>query len=134
IHIFEQHMLNKQKFSQVIRYPLILTAIFLILLYFIKTSILPSFIQFFQFNASSTDSVFTFISIINIIVNGFIVLILICFISYLFWLLLRRKITIKQKIFLISKIPVFNYFVTMNTSYYFANYFSTFLRAGMSFK
>lgn len=134
IQIFDQHILNKQKISQVIRYPFILTAIFFVLIYFIKTSILPSFIQFFQMNASDTESVFLFISIINIIVNGFFVLVLIIFVCYLSSLWLRRKLTTRQKVFLISKTPILKYFIKMKTTFYFANYFGTFLKVGMSFK
>src|SRR5699024_7294007 len=37
-------------------------------------------------------------------------------------------------VFLISKTPILNYFVKMKTSFYFANYFCTFLKVGMSFK
>ncbi len=134
IQIFEQHIQNKQKFIQAIRYPLILTFIFLILLYFVKTSILPTFVQFFQMNASTSHSVFTFISIINITINSLVLIIGFALVSFVCYLFFRKKITIENKILLISKIPILSRFITIKTSFYFANYFSTFLKAGLSFK
>src|SRR5690625_3502183 len=83
IHIVEQRLSYKKKFSQVLRYPLILCVIFLTLLFFIKTSILPSFMDLFQMNVERPTTVLVLISIIDVSITIFIVLIgLITIISF----------------------------------------------------
>src|SRR5690625_4709685 len=134
IHMFEQRISYKKKFSQVLRYPLILSVIFLTLLIFIKTSILPSFIDLFQLNLETSKTVLVSITIIDISITIFIVLICSITMSVMIWTYFRHKLSIEQKINIYTKIPIYNYFLTLQTSFYFAIHFSMFLKAGMSFK
>src|SRR5690625_3586563 len=134
IHIFEQRLSYKKKFSQVLRYPLILSSIFLILLIFIKTSILPSFIQLFQMNVGSSKTVYISIFIIEGAITLFIAFLVILAIIFCCWMFLRHKLSIEQKIAIYTKIPIYKYFLTLQTSFYFAIHFSMFLRAGLSLR
>jgi len=134
IEMFEQRITYKKKFSQVLRYPLILSIIFLTLLIFIKTSILPSFMDLFQMNLETSKTVLVSITIIDVAITLFIILICLFTIAVCFWIFFRHQLSIEQKINIYTKIPIYNYFLTLQTSFYFATHFSMFLKAGMSFK
>src|SRR5690625_1580573 len=134
IHMFEQRISYKKKFTQFLRYPIILSIIFLTLLIFIKTSILPSFIQLFQLNVGSSKTVLISMSIIEGAITLFIVLIGLLAIIVCSWMYLRHKLSIEQKINIYTKIPIYKYFLTLKTSFYFAIHFSMFLKSGLSLK
>src|SRR5690625_285903 len=57
ITMFEQRIMYKKKFTQVIRYPIVLSFIFITLLIFLKQSLLPSFLELFQSSTAYSSSV-----------------------------------------------------------------------------
>lgn len=132
ITMFEQRLASIQKFRQVTRYPLILSFIFIVLLFFIKTSILPTYVEMFQSYSSNSKTVQLIIFIINSLLSGFFIVITISLITTLYWYFYRRKVPVEQQLKIYSKIPVLRDFIKMQTSFYFATHVSMFLQTGMS--
>src|SRR5690625_1032066 len=73
ITILEQRIAYKEKFMNVLRYPIVLFIFFLILLFFIKLSIIPSFEQLFQTHIKSSTAVLLSMYTIDILITIFIV-------------------------------------------------------------
>lgn len=134
IAMFEQRMLSIQKFKQVIRYPIILFFIFILLLLFIKLSVLPSYLEMFQLGTESTHTVQLSIFLIDfvstIILFGLGGLLLVVF----FWSKLKDKLSLEKRLQIYGKVPVYRDFLRMQTTFYFATHLSMFLKTGMSIK
>lgn len=134
IVMFEHRMTYIKKFTQVIRYPILLLFIFIILLYFIKKSILPSFIQLFQTDMDSSKTVLLSIQLIDYASNFAIFTLVFGVSVFIIWHLMKSKIAIDLQIKLITKVPFVNTYTKMQTSYYFATHMSMLLKTGMSIK
>lgn len=132
IDMFEQHIINGNKFKQIIRYPILLLIIFSILLYFVKVFVLPSFLDIFT--EESNRTVYYTISFIDILTT----FITVCGITFcllgIIWVFIERKVSIQNKLRLYKNIPIYKNYVTMQTSYFFATHFSSLLKTGMSYK
>lgn len=134
IVMFKQRITNKKKFTQIIRYPVILGFIFFLLLFFLKRNVLPSFIDLFQYSQDSSSFVLYSIILIDMlmtIIGISIVLVLISFFGYIFY---YQKWPIERQIKLYKKVPIYRSFLRLQTSYYFATHISMFLQTGMSIK
>lgn len=134
LHMFKQRVENKKKFTRIIRYPFILSVIFIILLFFLKRNILPSFIELFQHSQDSSSTVLLSIMVIDVFVTCFIVICLITFILILGWKFYLQKLPIEDQMVWFKKMPFYRLFVRMQTSYYFTTHISMFLQTGMSMK
>lgn len=134
LRIFEQRVSNRKKLTQVVRYPIILSIIFIILLFILKTSILPSFNELFQYSKGSSSSIMITMTVINMLVTAFIIVVVLIMIAFISWKLHLRKLPIEDQIKYYKKIPLFRSFLRMQTSYYFTTHISMFLETGMSMK
>src|SRR5690625_3152888 len=132
--MFEQRILYKNKFTQVIRYPIVLSFIFVTLLIFLKQSVLPSFLELFQSSAASSKTVLTSIIIIDLLSTVSIIMLGVMLVGSIMWYFFKRKISIESQISFYNKMPLIRSFIRMQTSYYFATHMSMFLQAGMSIK
>lgn len=134
IHMFEHHLKHTQKFQQVIRYPAILLGIFSLLLFFIKQSVLPSFLELFETSKESTMTLNISIIVINGLTYGFIACCLICIIFFIIWRINQRKFPIERQIIFYQHIPILNRLLRIQTSFLFASHFSTLLKTNLSMK
>lgn len=134
ILMFEHRLTYIKKFTQVIRYPIILLFIFIILLYFIKKSILPSFTQLFQSDTESSNTILLAIQLINYASNFAIFLLVLAVSLFIIWHVMKGKVAVDLQIKLITKVPLLNSYTRMQTSYYFATHMSMLLKTGMSIK
>ncbi|MEI3611714.1 competence type IV pilus assembly protein ComGB [Pseudogracilibacillus sp. SO30301A] len=134
IHLFEHRITYIQKFSQVIRYPIILSTFFIVLLIFLKNSVLPSFLELFKSNASSSKTVHYSIILIDFVSTIFIILVLLLLLSSIIWYFYKGKVPIEQQINFYKRIPIVNSFLKMQTSYYFSSHLAMFLQAGFPIK
>src|SRR5699024_583554 len=66
IEMFEHRMKSLGKFRQVIRYPAVLIGFFILLLFFLKFSVLPAFAEMFQSSDASTRSIIISMNIIDL--------------------------------------------------------------------
>lgn len=134
IAMFEHRITYIKKFTNVIRYPIVLFIFFILLLFFIKHSILPSFIELFQSSAASSAAVSFSILFINIMSTTFIGCVFLILLGALFWHYYKRHMAIESQIKIYSKIPFYRTYITLQNSYYFATHISMFLKAGMPMK
>lgn len=134
IHMFKTQVENRKKFKNIMRYPLILSLIFTILLFFLKSTILPSFLDLFQYNSNSPTSILVIISIIDLFITIFIILCVIILSGFLGWKYYLNKLPIENQITYYTKIPVYRSLLRMQTSYFFTTHISMFLKTGMSMK
>lgn len=132
--MYEQRLEYMKKIQRTVRYPLVLFIIFLLLLYFIKGSVLPSFTELFQGN-SETSSVITFSGIIiNGFTNGLIFLALLLGCSFFASKYIKRALPIQKQISIYNSIPVLRKYLRIQTSFLFATHVSSLLKTGMSMK
>lgn len=132
ILMFEHRITYLKKFRQIIRYPLLLLFIFIILVSFIKKSILPSFNQLFESNASSSKTVHLSIQIIDYVSSFIVISIIVLSCIGLLFYFLKKHIPIEFQIRMYDKIPFVRLFIRMQTTYFFAMHFSMLLKAGIS--
>ncbi|MGJ9456956.1 competence type IV pilus assembly protein ComGB [Oceanobacillus sp. CF4.6] len=122
------------KFQQVARYPLILFFAFMLLLYFIKTSILPSFQDLFQTSTEASLTVSLSIVIIELLGNTVSLLCAAFVIAVVIWNLTKHRLPIEKQIKVYRAIPIYRRFLKLQTSFHFAAHFSSLLKTGMSFR
>ena len=134
-NMFEHRITYMNKFVQVLRYPLILFFTFIILLVFLKQSVLPSFLELFEssFETSSRSVVFS-IMIIDIASTLFFITLAFILIGTIFWYAYKRNISIAKQLVFYERIPVLRTFLKLQTSFYFSTHLSMFLKAGLSIK
>ncbi|HLQ71068.1 MAG TPA: competence type IV pilus assembly protein ComGB [Bacillota bacterium] len=134
IQMYEQRMEYTKKFKQTARYPLILFFIFLVLLFFIKQSVMPSFTDLFQGNVEAS----AMISVSVFVINGF-TLFLVLFaatmlIIYVLSKYYRKYVAIEKQIYVYSKIPILRQYLKLQTSFLFATHVSSLLKTGLSLR
>lgn len=132
--MYDHRMKYIKKFQQVARYPLILLFVFGLLLYFIKTSVLPSFQDIFQTSSEASLTVSISILVIDLFGNILLFLIILFVIAVIIWTLTKNKLPIEKQIKVYEAIPVYRKFLKLQTSYFFAAHFSSLLKTGMSFR
>ncbi|WP_087971667.1 competence type IV pilus assembly protein ComGB [Oceanobacillus rekensis] len=132
--MYDHRMKYIKKFQQVARYPLILFFVFGLLLYFIKTSVLPSFQDIFQTSTEASLTVSISIVVIDILSNVLLFLMIAFFSLVVVWTLTKHKLPIENQIKVYSATPVYRKFLKLQTSYLFAAHFSSLLKTGMSFR
>ncbi|WP_164668623.1 competence type IV pilus assembly protein ComGB [Virgibacillus doumboii] len=134
ISMYEQRIMYVKKFQEASRYPLILLCVFALLLYFVKQSVLPSFIDLFQNNSGTSSTVMLSIIIIDfsgkfLMIAGFISVL--CF---LLWRFNKNKVSIEKQIRFYGFIPIFRHYKKLQISFLIATHFSSLLKTGMSIK
>lgn len=134
VTMFEHRIKHIQKFKQVIRYPIVLCTFFLLLLFFMKTSVLPSFITIFQASNESSKAIFISITAIDILTTVSLTAFILIVIGGLFWKFYTKEFPIERQLMIYEKIPVYRHLLRLQNSYYFAAHLSMFLKTGMSLK
>jgi len=134
LDVYEHRINHTQKFQQTIRYPLLLFFIFSILLFFIKQSVLPSFLDLFQASSNSATTIQISIKAIDVFVTlfffgGFTVIL-----ASLLWHFYKKKLSIEKQLLVYKRIPVFRTYLRLTTSFAFSFHLSSLLKTGMSFR
>ena len=132
--MYDHRMKYIKKFQQVSRYPLILLSVFGLLLYFIKTRVLPSFQDIFQSSSEASLTVSISILVIDFLGNILLFLMIAFVIAVIVWTLTKHRLPIEKQIKVYGAIPVYRKFMKLQTSYFFASHFSSLLKTGMSFR
>lgn len=134
MQMFEQRTKQLQKFKQVIRYPIILCLLFVILLFFLKTSVLPSFTEIFQASPESASSILIAMNIIDLMTTFCIFFVLFSILLTIGWKFYKHHFDIDRQLAILQRIPILKHFLRLQTSYYLASHMSMFLKAGLSMK
>lgn len=132
--LFARQIEYTSKLRQLSRYPIFLFIIFATLLFFIKQSVLPSFIELFQAHPQTTKTIQFSLLVIQFLSHLGIILVVITLLMVVIWYLIQHKLPIGRRIKVYASIPVFHKFLTIRTSYLFATHFSTLLKTGLSLK
>ncbi|WP_246001112.1 competence type IV pilus assembly protein ComGB [Oceanobacillus piezotolerans] len=133
-NMFKQRIRHTKKFQQIIRYPLFLIFIFTILLFFIKTTILPSFVDMFQSNPKSYSTVKLSILSVDLLITCTLFVVLTCLVFLVLWKYVQPKLPIEEQIRILERIPVYRQYLKVQTSYFFATHFRSLLKSGIPFK
>ncbi|WP_163969989.1 competence type IV pilus assembly protein ComGB [Oceanobacillus halotolerans] len=134
ITMYKQQLDYTTKFQQTIRYPLFLLSTFILLMYFIKQSVLPSFVDLFETSASHSTTLTISLLLIDILTTGTFIGIGIVLLTLLVWLFVKQQLPIEKQITIYSRVPFYRNIKRIQTSFQFAIYFSSLLKTGMSIK
>lgn len=134
ISMFEQRLTYMRKFKQVIRYPLVLSVFFFLLLFFLKTSVLPAFEEIFAMNNSSSSTLTISMTMIHLFITCLFISCMIALLVAIFWKFYKRQFPIHKQIIIYQKIPIYRTILKLQTSYYFSTHINMYLKAGMSLK
>ncbi|WP_226035304.1 competence type IV pilus assembly protein ComGB [Aquibacillus saliphilus] len=132
--MLKQQMENIKKFQQTSRYPFILLLLILVLLYFVKTSVYPSFLQLFSSMSNASAITNTSVIVINVLFNALLILIVLITAITLSWQLFKTKFKTKLKIQIYNAIPIVRSFIRLNTTFLFSLHLSSLLKAGSSLR
>lgn len=130
--MLQNEMEHIQTFKSQLRYPLFLIFLFLVVLYFVRTSIYPSFQQLFA-SANNTSALLPLS--ITIMDGAFQVSLFILFAFFLFlplWRWVAQTFTARSLLQIYSYIPIFRHFLKMRHSFFFSLLLSSLLKSGTS--
>lgn len=134
IQLISQQLTLIRKFQKAIRYPLVLFIMFILLLFFIKTSVYPSFIQLFSSTAYTSDLTLFSMQLINVLFTIFTFGFLAICISFIYWTLVQKKLAIETKLKFYENIPFIKKIIRPQTTFLFSLHLSSLLQAGLSMK
>lgn len=132
VELYEKRLEYTKRFTQILRYPTLLVAIFSFVFFFIQHSVLPNLLTLFQQNDSNGISIV--ISFISIFYYGFVLLLIACIIISFLWKHVQRKLPIIQQLKVLKIIPIYRNYLKLSTSFQFATHFGSLLRTGLSIK
>ncbi|WP_240795474.1 competence type IV pilus assembly protein ComGB [Aquibacillus halophilus] len=132
--MLKQQIDYMKKFQQTSRYPFGLLILILVLLYFVKTSVYPSFLQLFSSISNSSAITNLSISVVTILFNSLLISILIIIFTVLVWQLAKSKLETRIKIQIYNFIPIVRSFMRLNTTFLFSLHLSSLLKAGSTLK
>ncbi|MCT2537547.1 type II secretion system F family protein [Aquibacillus koreensis] len=122
------------KFKQVSRYPIVLFFIFMILLYFVKTSVYPSFLQLFASTQASSQLGVISMYTIDFVYHSIIVVFITSLCLLVYVIRIGPKMDAQQKIALYEKVPIVRTYQKLHITFLFALHLSSLLTAGISLK
>ncbi|MGP4107285.1 type II secretion system F family protein [Virgibacillus sp. L01] len=134
ISMYEQRVLYVKKFQEATRYPLILLFIFALLLYFVKQSVLPSFMDLFNNSTETTSTVMFSVILIDLLGRFLTVLALMTVLFLVIWQVIKHKVSIEKQIKFYRVIPIYYQYKRMQISFLFATHVSSLLKTGMSIR
>lgn len=131
--LLRQQQQFMQRAKKALQYPTILFMFLLFLFLSLKLFLIPSLTSMFE-NFHGAQNISSLFSIIDFISTFFLISVLLCFILYILWKLIHRKLTLQSKTKLYNLIPIVRKFKKLEISYYFSFHFSTLLLNGLSVK
>lgn len=134
ILLYKQRFKYIKKFQQTVRYPLILLVVFLILIFFIKQAVLPSFAELFFAGGHASSSISVSLFVFDLIIQCFLASVLLVIVTAILWKYIKHQLEIAQQIAIYRKIPFYRQYKQMKTSFYFATHVSSLLKTGVSMK
>ncbi|GAA0443467.1 hypothetical protein GCM10008983_20870 [Lentibacillus halophilus] len=132
--MYEQRLTYLKKFYETARYPIILFVIFMFLLYFIKQSILPSFLKLFQGTTETAPTVMLTVAVIDMVGYFLLGILIILGIAWIVWRFSRNRINISKRINIYNRIPIYRQYKQTQISFLFAVHISSLLMSGLSMK
>lgn len=134
VMLIEKNTTIMTKFKQTIRYPFVLFFMFIGLLFFIKTSVYPAFVQLFTSTSMTSNITLFSIRFINGLFAFFSLLLLMLLISLSIWLILQKKAPFETKLVIYQKLYLIRRFIRSYNTFLFALHLSSLLHSGLSLK
>lgn len=132
--ILNQQLSFRKRFQNVLRYPVILFGLFFCLLIFVKSFLLPSFLQLY---ASMNIQSLTILTILKWLDRSLYGLFGVCIIAILLvasMYIIQHRASIHSVLSLYRRIPLWRTYIMTQTSYLFSYHLSSLLQSGMSIK
>jgi competence protein ComGB len=134
MEFYENRLEYTKKFTQVIRYPIILVIIFAIVFFFIQHSVLPNLLFLFQQNDQDSQIVSIAITLTSLTYYCFIFLVISCVVFRLIWNYLKVNIPIEKQLTIYHFVPFYRSYLKLNTSFLFSTHVGSLLKTGLSIK
>lgn len=132
--IIDQQLAVSKKFKQVMRYPIVLFTIFVILLYFVQTTVYPSFLQLFSTSVYSSNVTIIGTLLIDFLFKSFFITTIVLIMCLIMWLIVRNRLTTEVKILFFTKLPLLSHYLRANFTFLFVIHLSSLLQAGLTLK
>ncbi|MBC5637199.1 type II secretion system F family protein [Ornithinibacillus sp. BX22] len=132
--IFEKRIHHLKKFTQVIRYPIILLIVFSIAFLFIQHSVVPNLLTLFQQHEQNSFIIHSAIRLSSLLYYSTILILIILFIMYWIWKQIKATIPIGLQIKIYRSTPLYRNYLTLNTSFLFATHVESLLKTGLPIK
>ncbi|WP_058307462.1 competence type IV pilus assembly protein ComGB [Gracilibacillus massiliensis] len=132
--ILQQRIQFTTKLKKLSRYPLFLFLFFFIILYFMKTTIFPSFTQLLGANQDVSSVFHTAEIVINTVFYGTIICVIAGLLLFVFTVLFKNALSIESKIKLILNIPIYNRYSKMRTTYLLATHLASLFQSGLTMR
>src|SRR5699024_12035250 len=90
-HLFEQRNTYMKKMVQVLRYPIILAASFVLLMFFLRQSVLPSFSELFASSSTVSSTTLTFsLLFLDLATTLLLIMFILILVGGVGWFFLRK--------------------------------------------
>ncbi|SHN12088.1 type II secretion system F family protein [Gracilibacillus kekensis] len=132
--LLQQRIQFASKLKKLSRYPLFLFLFFFIILYFMKTTIFPSFTQLLGTNQDVTSVFHTAEFVINIVFYGTIGSVIAGLLLIISTVLFKNFLSIEAKIKLFLCIPIYNRYSKMRTTYLLTTHLASLFQSGLTMK
>ncbi|WP_217586697.1 type II secretion system F family protein [Lentibacillus saliphilus] len=132
-YLYEQRLSYHKKLRSTVRYPLILLFSFMILFYFIRLFLLPSFTHLLQQSANTSMANYSLV-LIDVMSYGIMILLISAILFASLWYLMRRRLSTDQQLSIIKYLPVYRSYLRMQTSFQLATHVSLLLKSGLHIK
>lgn len=133
-NILSKQQTFQRKFLKVIRYPCMLFILFFALLMFVKTFLLPSFLELYvsmNIHSSTLTHLIQWLNISLYMLLSIIVTLIVFFLSWRIW---KKKISIITIIKFAELIPLIRSFTRNHTTFLFSYHFASLLQTGITIK
>src|SRR5699024_11457352 len=94
--------------------------VFLILIFFIKQAVLPSFAELFFAGGHASSSISVSLFVFDLIIQCFLASVLLVIVRAILWKYIKHQLEIAQQIAIYRKITFYRQYKQINTSFYFA--------------
>ncbi|KGX89182.1 competence type IV pilus assembly protein ComGB [Pontibacillus litoralis] len=130
--LLEKQLTFKQRVQKSLQYPAVLLFIMVALLIFVKSLLLPSFIDLFHSIDIGDNSLLPILSGINIILYTLLFTILFITLAAITWKYVSPHLSLHTRLDLYERIPFCSTFIQLQTTFMFSYHLSTLLATGLS--
>ncbi|WP_026906685.1 type II secretion system F family protein [Paucisalibacillus globulus] len=134
VELYEKRLEYTKKFTQVVRYPIILITVFSFVFFFIQHSVLPNLLILFQQNDQNSQGFSVAINLISFIYYSFITLLIACIFFKVLWNYVETIVPFQIQLKIFELIPFYRSYLKLNTSFLLSTHIATLLKTGLSIK
>ena len=129
--MLERQMKHVKKFKQTTRYPLFLLTLFVILLFFVKDYVYPSFLSLFASAGQSSSFVHVTVFFFELLFNSIVFFVCFALLLLPLWLAGRQRLQVEKQISIYGRIPLYRSYLRLQITFLFSLHLSALLETGM---